>query len=452
VAFHLGRPILVMSVLAVVGGAAVAWRPAPPPTADLVLWVSAEPHRETYASLVEPFRRRTGKGFVVERLATRTEDVRLVSLFMSGSRDVPDLVEIEIGSAAKYLRPPADQVRLLPLNAFLSASGWIDKVVAARFAPWRKGDVIFGVPHDVHPVAIAYREDFFREAGVDLPAARTWPEFRDACLRFHAHWRSRGVTDRYAIELATGSADHLTPMLLQRHVNPIDGDGRIHVADEKVIDTLVFYAQCVAGPTNIAAQTAGSAGAFARELEAGRVCAMLMPDWRVDELKRYAPGLAGKLRMMPMPVFEPGDARTATWGGTMIGIPRNCKDPAASWALIEFLYFSAEGLAARRRHSGILPPVTTAWADPAYARGDDFFGGQPVGALYVDLAKELPARYATPATPIASAYLSKAIADAAAYVRDRPADVDGLRARLRQQMRSSEADLRRRIEHGKFGE
>ena len=48
----------------------------------------------------------------------------------------------------------------------------MDKIVAARLAPWSKDGVIFGVPHDVHPVAIAYRDDLFREAGIDLPAAR----------------------------------------------------------------------------------------------------------------------------------------------------------------------------------------------------------------------------------------------------------------------------------------
>src|SRR5436190_79533 len=142
VRFHLGKPILVMLVLAAVSGVGVALRKDSGPSDNLVLWVSAEAHRKTYVdgganSLVEQFRRRTGRGVTVERLATRSEDVRLVSLFMSGSRDVPDAVEIEIGSVAKYFRPPVDQVAFLPLNDFLTKSGWMDKVVKARFAPWR---------------------------------------------------------------------------------------------------------------------------------------------------------------------------------------------------------------------------------------------------------------------------------------------------------------------------
>jgi len=84
-----------------------------------------------------------------------------------------------------------------------------------------------------------------------------------------------------------------------------------------------------------------------------------------------------------------------------MGIPRNARDPEMSWRLIEFLYFSREGIAARRKYSSILPPVTTLWDDPVYRRPDPYFGGQQVDLLFIEMAKELPARYVTPATPMA---------------------------------------------------
>jgi len=371
-------------------------------------------------------------------------------MFMSGARDVPDAVELEIGSVAKYFRPPVSDVGLLPLNGFLERSGWMNKVLKARFAPWSKDGVIFGVPHDVHPVALAYREDLFREAGIDLAAATTWPAFREACLRFQAYWRAHGEANRHAVEMMDSSADHLIPMLLQRHLNPIDADGRIRITEEKFVETVAFYAECVAGPTTIAGQAPAAAGGLARDLIEGNLCVFFTPDWRVDDLKEYAPGLGGKMRMMPMPVFEAGDARTATWGGTMIGIPRNCRDPEASWRLIEFLYFGPEGLAARRRASAILPPVMTAWDDPAYGRADAYFGGQRVDQLYIELAKELPERYVTPATAIAAGYLSKTIGDAAGYVRGHPGDHAGLVAECRARLGGIARDLERRIAHGRF--
>src|SRR3982750_2647278 len=97
--FHLGKPILVMLVLSVVCAVGLALRPGTRRDgADLGVWVCAEVHQKTYAgdgrpatrpTLVEQFRRRTGKRVAIEMVATRSEDVRLVSMFMSDAPDVP---------------------------------------------------------------------------------------------------------------------------------------------------------------------------------------------------------------------------------------------------------------------------------------------------------------------------------------------------------------------------
>jgi len=457
--FHLGKPILGMVVVAVGCAIGLAFRSTAKQRPDLLVWVFAEIHQKTYAgdgkpstrpTLVEQFRQRTGKTVGIEMVATRSEDVRLVSMFMSDSKDVPDVVELEISSVAKYFRPPVNDIGLLPLNGFLEKSGWMDKIVKARLAPWSKNGVIFGVPHDVHPITLVYRADLFEQAGIDLPAMKTWPRFRQACLDFQKYWAARGVKNRHAMELMSSSSDHLIPMLLQRHLNPIDGNGKIELGEEKFVQTVAFYAECIAGRTNIASQSPAAAGGLARDLIEGNICVFITPDWRVDYIKEYAPGLAGKMRMMPMPIFEPGDARTATWGGTMMGIPRNCRNPELSWKLIEFLYLSKEGLAARRQYSSILPPVITLWNDPVYQRGDAYFGGQQTDLLYIEMAKELPARYITPATAIANGYLSKVIVDAANFVQDHPGEHDALVERCRTWLTEIAGDLRRRIEHGKF--
>ncbi len=452
-----------MGIVAAVCG---AWRVVAPGggggsrRADLVLWVSAPGHREIYAgtpeggagrSLVEQFRERTGRRVSVDLMSTRAVDVRLLSLLMSGSGDVPDVVELEIGSVAKYFRPPVDQVGLLPLNEFLKESGWLGEVSAARLKLWSKDGVIFGVPHDVHPVTITYRKDLFDEAGVDLEKAATWPAFREACLAFQAYWAGRGVR-RHAMEFADASGDHLIPMLLQRGLNPIDERGEIRMTEDRFIETVAFYVECLAGPTKMSSLSGAGVGGLARDLVEGNICAVMTADWRVDVLKQFAPGLAGKVRMMPLPVFEAGDARTSTWGGTMIGIPRRAKDPRASWRLIEWLYFSKEGLAAQRARSSILPAVRSGWVERADAAGDAFFGGQRVDALYAEMAREVPARFATPATSMAYAYLSKVIVDGRNYVAAHPGDRAGLEREIRGWLARMAADLRRRVEHARFEE
>ena len=134
------------------------------------------------------------------------------------------------------------------------------------------------------------------------------------------------------------------------------------------------------------------------DIVAGNLCAFLTPDWRIATPKKDAPAVSGLMRMMPLPRFAATDAPTSTAGGTMLGITRHSERKDDAWKLIEFLYFSDSGLQARQQTSNILPPVISQWDDPTYHREDPYFGGQKVDELYIQLARQTPAR--TPTGPM----------------------------------------------------
>jgi arabinosaccharide transport system substrate-binding protein len=436
-------------------------------------------------------------------------NVRLVSLFMAdrAGRDLPDVVEIRQDALGRYLGPAADQIGFLPLNDLLATTGermiasveapgaagqsarlasdgkvythdgrhwrpdpgkpagdrWIDRIVHQRFAPYTKAGQIFGLPHDVHPVTLTYRADLFAAAGVDLetPTAGrdfvTWADFQQRCLRFQAYWRGRGVADRWAVDLFAANADVLAALLLQRGVNLIDpdgrggeggGGGRVRLTDPVVVDTLTFYAGLVAGPGRVSADaTAGGVGALCRDLEAGTVCALVTPDWRIPDLRTGAPGLAGKLRMTRLPKFEAADAPTSTWGGTMIAIPRKCQDPQKAWRLVEAVYLSEPGMTAQARDLGILPAVADFWTSPAVRRPDPLFGGQIVNDLYVELAPLIPTQHLTPDTAYATSALGYALSQAVGAVRG-GAEPAALKGKVDGWLQARQADVERQLAHG----
>lgn len=491
--FPLGKPILAMLVLAVLSGSAVLFR-APTPHADLTLWVFADSHRDEYAHLLPGFERMTGRSVRLDLVTINALNVRLASLFMSPgtARELPDAAEIEISSIGRYFRPPVGQIGFLPLNSYLENSGfrefdsldapgkkgwnarftqdgriytfdgsrwianpgrkrpdaWIDRISHNRLATWSKDGVIFGVPHDVHPVTITYRADLFREAGVDLESARTWQEFQDRCLQFQQYWRGRGLRYRHAMKLSQSNCEDFFQMVLQQHLDVFDARGRVTINDPRVARTLAFYAQLVAGPRRIGAPSVGSSQLWAQDLSSGNLCAMFTPDWQAEDVRRFAGDCAGKLRMMALPRFSPADARTSTWGGTMIGIPRACKHPDDAWKLIETLYFSPAGLRARAASARILPPLPEEWSRPAYHRPDPFFGGQDVMGLYADLADEIPPHSVNPATPMALAILSLEINRAVGYVETRGAD--GLEQACQEWLDRAAEELHWRIRQARF--
>ena len=448
--FHLGKPILVMMVIALLSGVVVALRPDQP-RADLNLWVFADSHYKAYKPLVPQFEREHNLKVNLNILSARALGVRLTSLFMAGDEtadEQPDLAEVEITLVGRFFRAPTNEIGFLPLNDRLADTGLGKQIVQTRFAPWSKEGKIFGVPHDIHPCVVVYREDLFRQAGVDLSQAKTWRQYHEACLQFRDYWRARGMKTRHALELPESSSDYLQVMLLQRGINPIDNYGNVYLEDPKVADTLAFYAQLVAGKKKVTAQSSQGIGAFTRDLTEGSLCSFVVPDWRVTYLKRDGAAVAGKMRMMRMPVFEPGDAPTSTWGGTMMGITRASKKPDLAWKLMEFLYFSPQGLKARKDSTDILPPIKTLWNDPAFHQGDPYFNGFRTGELYIELAQQIPPRHVTYATQVATLALNDCLVRATRYVDARGDKLDPaeLEANCRKWLATAAADLRARME------
>ncbi|HET6246243.1 MAG TPA: extracellular solute-binding protein [Tepidisphaeraceae bacterium] len=495
--FHLGKPILGMAVLSIIcGGWLALHRPAP--ETGITLWVFDPIQYHDYADIIHAdFKSKTR----IDLVPANAMNMRLPVLFMSpdSAHEIPDVVEVPIGSMGLYLRAPAPEIGFLPLNHFLESSGfreiaaldspgqrgwnarlssdgriytfdgkrwiynssrqhpdaWIDRILPSRLVSSTKDGQIFGVPHDVHPVALAFREDLFREAGVPLTddagrsTALTWADLQEKCLAFQTYWHAHGFPNRHAIELPRVNSGMLSILLAQRRIDLVGADQSIHIADPKVAQTLAFYVQMVEGKRAIAGESAPDSALEYKDFSDGNLCALLMPDWKVNSFRKFAPELAGKMRLIPLPRFDPSDAPTASYGGTLICIPRNSPHPDDAWRLIEFLYFSPAGLADRKK-LGILPPLPEQWANAEYRQADPYFGGEKSLELYADLARQVPPTRTTPINAMSLIMLSYVQSRAVAYLHDKgPA---GLETRCQQLLDAAAADLQRRIDHAKFEE
>jgi arabinosaccharide transport system substrate-binding protein len=452
--FPLGMPVLVMLVAAAVSGAAVLCH-RPSPHADLTVWTfAADRGYELDPSILRAYTQRTGLTVGVKVVSAHGLDTRLLSLFMqsAGTAERPDIVEVEIGSVGKFFRPPNADIGFLPWNDYLDRTGLRSELIASRLAVWTKDGEIFGLPQDVHPVSLTYRKDLFDAAGVDPTVARTWPQLQQACLRFEAFWHSHGEPRRHAMELDSHSSGHLVVMLQQRHINLLDPHERVFLADPKVAATVAFYSGLVAGPGRIGADANPGGTRWTNDLSDGDLCMMLTPDWRASDLKEWAPDLRGKLAMMPLPRFNPADAPTASWGGTMMGIPRACAHPDQARALAIFLTTNRDVMKANRLAGfDLVPPIPALWSDAMYQQPDPFYAeNQSVDKLYISLARQLPVRYVTPFTAIAETELSDILSRAVDY-RSEHGDA-GLVEQCQKWLDDAASDLELRIQFGTFSQ
>ena len=125
-------------------------------------------------------------------------------------------------------------------------------------------------------------------------------------------------------------------------------------------------------------------------MKEGIVLGILAPDWYIGSVKRFIPELAGKWRAMPLPAWREGERRTSTWGGTMIGITKQSKNPDLAWSFVRFAYMDDEALANRYRKTPIIPPIRSAWSNPVFAEADPYLGGQVLGKTLTDLGDDIP--------------------------------------------------------------
>ncbi len=175
--FPFGKAALSILLLTILSGLWLAGHPAPHQTATLVYWTFAKPHYEAYQKALPAFEA-AHPGVTVDlelvsnaALASRLQAALLANL------DVPDLCEVEISQAGSLFRGPQKDIGFSDLTDRLHQTGLYDQMVKARFSPYTSRGRIYGLPHDVHPVQIAYRRDLFEKLGIDASKIKTWDDF-----------------------------------------------------------------------------------------------------------------------------------------------------------------------------------------------------------------------------------------------------------------------------------
>ncbi len=448
--FPPGNAVLAILLTALVAGAlvfGVRQRMAAEPPPDLEFVMFALNHYEDYSAAIAEFERRHGVRVQMHLVNNQALQSRLQSALMSGTR-MPDLVEIEASMFGALTQGPLEGIGFHDLTDRIVGDGLMDDFVDSRLAMWTRDGRIFGIPHDIHPVMLAYRADILDEIGVDPAELDTWERF-EAVAREHmvADLTGNGVTDRYAIDFSLSGLPELIDVLLpQAGVDVIDALGRPAFNRETTVELFAWYLRQTQGPDRTSFP-AGWGQNLAKALSDGLILFLIAPDWRTHQIQTDNPRLAGSLKLMPLPAWEDGGRRTSTWGGSSLVIPKTASNPDLAWEFAKFLYLEKEFLPDRFRNTNIIPPARSAWDEPFLDEVHPFWG-QPIGRLYADLAEAVPAVHPSPYRDYARNRLSTAFTRTLRWVRANPgADA---RAFIREELAVAEADVWRRLERNVF--
>jgi len=338
---------------------------------------------------------------------------RLLSGFMSGT-PLPSLVEVHAQIAAQAFKGPLDNVGFLDITDRLRDEGIYEQINPPSFGPWTSRGRIFGLPHDVHPVLLAYRSDIVEAAGIDVNDIETWDDFKRLLKPLMKDNDGDGYPDRYLLNFWETDPELIEVLMLQAGGCFFDENEQLDLASEINARVLAEVICWTTGPGRIAVNAPEFDAAGNKMRIDGTVLASLMADWLTGAWKMDLGVLAGKVKLMPLPAWDKGGCRTSVRGGTMLGIPKATPHIEQAWAYAKYLYLSKELAEKLYLEAGIISPVRANWTNAVYDQPSAFFSGQAPGRLYINAAPDVPMRTSSPYNDFARAR----VADAALALKE----------------------------------
>jgi len=388
-----------------------------PPRADLVMVTFTEAHFAAYQKALPRFERKHNLRVELQFADWGSLQRRLQNAMLAGV-EVPDVVEMMESSLGFFTRGPEKDFGFLDLTDRVQKEGLNERMVSSRFALWMARGRIYGIPHDVHPIMLAYRKDLIEELGINVEELDTWDKFAAVGRKISKDIDGDGNPDRYMLEMPANGGWALQALMFQLGGGLFDEHGNIALVTETNERALLWYLKHAHGPEAIGYDV-GWGPPVMKSLSEGVVLFFWTPDWRSYWFQEFAPKLKGKMALMPLPAFEPGGRRTSVWGGAGVSIAKSSKRPDDAWELVKFLYFDKDELEPRFRGTNILPPLKEAWSLPAFQAENPYYSGLRLGKLYADLAPSTPPVYSAPVHNVATSKLDQAFFRVADYYKER---------------------------------
>jgi cellobiose transport system substrate-binding protein len=261
-------------------------------------------------------------------------------------------------------------------------------VTPDRWLPWKydaaktKDGKVIGYGTDIGPLAMCYRKDMFKAAGL--------PDDPEAVKPLFATWDSYFAAGADFVKKSNGkawfdsAAQNFNAMVNQLPEGYINTDDKLAVENNQGIKDAWAKVTDAVAKGESAKLTAFSNEwntGFAQGAFATKVC----PAWMLGVIKEHAgPANAGKWAVTA--AFPGGGGN---WGGSYLTVPTQSKHPKEAAELAAWLTAPEQQIKAFQA-KGTFPSQVKALTDPALLnKTDDYFGGAKVGELFAEQAKKV---------------------------------------------------------------
>jgi lactose/L-arabinose transport system substrate-binding protein len=373
-------------------------------TLTMWIWDSAKKPLEL---LIEDFEKEY-PNINIEFQLKDTGDLYQAYLIAANANDqVPDLLNIETSNIAQMVAIDSlyDMTELV--------EPYKDKINAFKWEDVTKGGKLFAMPWDSGPVVMYYRTDIFEQAG--LP---TEPEEVVKLVQTFEDYEEIGKaiadkTDAYLMTDSKERSNHrfFETMMWQQGLWYFDKNGDVQLDSPEVKEIGEYFVNLVEKGYVFNAEPWGES--WLNAIGGGKVATIVGASWFDGLLPSWIdPKGSGKWRAVPMPKWNVDDKYlSANDGGSNMAINKNSKHPEEAWKFIEFMLGREESQSKMFIEGGFFPSLETTYDSPDVSKPVEYFGGQPVRELYVEVADKIYPQPYTEDFPLANQIMTDAFGE-----------------------------------------
>jgi len=244
------------------------------------------------------------------------------------------------------------------------------------------GDAVYGIPQDVGPMGLLYRDDLLKAASVEVP--KTWPDFAAAAAKYHA-----ANPKSYLANLAPNDPGHFVSYLWQIGARPFAFDGqktvKVDLASEEAKKVAQFWGDLVT--KGVVSVDPDFTDSWYQGFSNGKYGAWPAAAWGPVFLQGTAKKTSGKWRAADLPQWDASKPASGNWGGSTDAVLKGSANPIAAAQLALFINTNKDSALKLATEQFLFPPSSVILKDPKFVdQAAPFYGGQKVNEKFTQIS------------------------------------------------------------------
>ena len=302
-----------------------------------------------------------------------------ISVGLQSGAGLPDLVTVETDHMPGYISAfPKGFIDMSPVASSMKADFDPSKWAASSDS----NGALLSLPWDSGTVAMFYRSDYWKAAGIDPNSVKTWDDLVTAGETVKAK------TGHTLLSFDVSSGALFQMLLQQQGKGYFNAAGDVDLTNPEAVRALTLMKTL--NDKGLVDNVQGWDGRVSSNKQ-GHSAAHVEAVWWIGTLTGEMPELSGKFGVRPLPVFADGGAATANNGGSTLAIPTQAKNPALAWAFTNFVLANTANQVSMMKNEGLYPAYLPALSDSFFSSSDPYFGGETVYKVFADLTGKIPA-------------------------------------------------------------